>query len=262
MSLASFRRSQSASGLSRSTFLGVLVAAIIGFAPGLVSAQTIPQFNVVPISISSVTIQNGALVASGIVGGNAFTAPLTVTATPNPSGACPILNLSLAPIHLGLLGLNVDTSAICLDVTAYQGRGLLGDLLCGVANLLNGGTSLADALATLTPAQATRLNAGLTSVLNQAVFNRIGASPSLIGASCTILNLAIGPLDLQLLGLRVELDNCADPPGPVTLDITATPGAGNLLGNLLCGLTGLLDNAPAAAWVLSRISWVIGILVS
>ena len=253
MSLASFRRS---------TILGVLVALVIGFAPGLVSAQTIPQFNVVPISISSVTIQNGGLVASGIVGGNTFTAPLAVTATPNPTGACPILNLSLAPIHLGLLGLNVDTSSICLDVTAYQGRGLLGDLLCGVANLLNGGTSLADVLAGLSPEQATRLNAGLTSVLNQAVFTPISRSPALVGASCTILNLALGPLDLQLLGLRVELDNCADPPGPVTLDITATPGAGNLLGNLLCGLTGILDNLPAAAWVLSRISWVIGILVS
>ena len=262
MSLASFRRSQSASGLSRSTFLGVLVAAIIGFAPGLVSAQTIPQFNVVPISITGVTVQNGALVASGVVGGNTFTTPITVTATPNPNGACPILNLSLAPIHLNLLGLNVDTSAICLDVTAYQGRGLLGDLLCGIANLLNNGTPLADVLAGLSPAQITRLNAGLTSMLNQAVFTPISRSPALVGASCTILNLALGPIDLNLLGLRVELNNCAEPPGPVTLDITATPGAGNLLGNLLCGLAGVLDNPGAAAWILSRISYVIGVLVS
>ena len=49
------------------------------------------------------------------------------------------LNLALGPINLSLLGLNVDTSPICLDITAQQGGGLLGDLLCGVANLLNGG---------------------------------------------------------------------------------------------------------------------------
>jgi len=52
--------------------------------------------------------------------------------------------------------------------------------------------------------------------------------------SCSILTLSLGPLDLDLLGLQVHLDQ-------VNLDITAVPGAGNLLGNLLCGIAGLLD---------------------
>ena len=30
----------------------------------------------------------------------------------------------------------------------------------------------------------------------------------------------------------------------VVLNITAVPGAGNLLGNLLCAVAGLLDNTP------------------
>jgi hypothetical protein len=55
-----------------------------------------------------------------------------------------------------------------------------------------------------------------------------------ITATCDILHLELGPLDLTLLGLNVHLDK-------VVLDITATPGAGNLLGNLLCSLAGLLD---------------------
>jgi hypothetical protein len=53
--------------------------------------------------------------------------------------------------------------------------------------------------------------------------------------SCGILHLELGPLDLDLLGLVVHLDR-------VVLDISAEPGAGNLLGNLLCAIVGLLDS--------------------
>ncbi|HEX7745311.1 MAG TPA: hypothetical protein VF462_08635 [Micromonosporaceae bacterium] len=54
-------------------------------------------------------------------------------------------------------------------------------------------------------------------------------------ATCDILHLELGPLDLNLLGLVVHLDK-------VVLDITAQQGPGNLLGNLLCAVAGLLDN--------------------
>jgi hypothetical protein len=53
-------------------------------------------------------------------------------------------------------------------------------------------------------------------------------------APCDVLNLVLGPLDLDLLGLQVHLDR-------VVLNIVAQSGAGNLLGNLLCAVTGLLD---------------------
>jgi hypothetical protein len=52
--------------------------------------------------------------------------------------------------------------------------------------------------------------------------------------NCDILNLVLGPLDLDLLGLQVHLDR-------VVLRIVAASGAGNLLGNLLCAVAGLLD---------------------
>ena len=62
------------------------------------------------------------------------------------------------------------------------------------------------------------------------------AAPLLDAAgTCDILHLTLGPLDLNLLGLVVHLDQ-------VVLDITAQSGAGNLLGNLLCAVAGLLDN--------------------
>jgi len=53
-------------------------------------------------------------------------------------------------------------------------------------------------------------------------------------AACDVLHLVLGPLDLNLLGLRIQLNQ-------VVLDITAVPGAGNLLGNLLCAIVGILD---------------------
>ncbi|MCR6487493.1 hypothetical protein M8542_32170 [Amycolatopsis sp. OK19-0408] len=56
-------------------------------------------------------------------------------------------------------------------------------------------------------------------------------------ASCQILDLVLGPLDLDLLGLVVHLDR-------VHLNITADAGPGNLLGNLLCAIAGLLDPGP------------------
>lgn len=56
------------------------------------------------------------------------------------------------------------------------------------------------------------------------------------GASCPILNLVLGPLHLDLLGLVVDLNQ-------VVLNISAQPGNGNLLGNLLCAVANLLNGS-------------------
>lgn len=58
-----------------------------------------------------------------------------------------------------------------------------------------------------------------------------------VAAVCQILNLDIGAIHLNLLGLVVDL-------APIHLDITGQTGPGQLLGNLLCGLAGLLDGFP------------------
>jgi hypothetical protein len=64
-------------------------------------------------------------------------------------------------------------------------------------------------------------------------------------AACPILHLVLGPLDLNLLGLTVHLDR-------VVLDITAQSGPGNLLGNLLCAIAGLLNGGlPISLGVLA-----------
>jgi len=57
---------------------------------------------------------------------------------------------------------------------------------------------------------------------------------ALAPGACQILNLVLGPLHLDLLGLVIDLNR-------VVLNIVAQSGAGNLLGNLLCAVAGLLD---------------------
>jgi hypothetical protein len=75
-------------------------------------------------------------------------------------------------------------------------------------------------------------------------------------ASCEILHLVLGPLDLNLLGLQVHLNQ-------VVLDITAVPGAGNLLGNLLCAIAGLLDGgAPSLAQLVTLLNNLLAALGS
>lgn len=56
--------------------------------------------------------------------------------------------------------------------------------------------------------------------------------------TCQILQLDLGAIHLDLLGLVVDLS-------AIHLDITAQSGSGKLLGNLLCAVTHLLDgNSP------------------
>jgi hypothetical protein len=61
-----------------------------------------------------------------------------------------------------------------------------------------------------------------------------------IPGACQILNLQLGPINLNLLGLVVRTNR-------INLRIDAVPGAGNLLGNLLCGITNLLNPSSGSA---------------
>jgi hypothetical protein len=65
--------------------------------------------------------------------------------------------------------------------------------------------------------------------------------------SCQVLDLVLGPLDLDLLGLQVHLDT-------VHLNITAQQGPGNLLGNLLCAVTNLLNGPTGVNAVVSQLA--------
>lgn len=72
-------------------------------------------------------------------------------------------------------------------------------------------------------------------------------------ASCDILNLVLGPLHLDLLGLVVDLNQ-------VVLNITGQQGAGNLLGNLLCAVAGLLDRNGTLTIITNLLNSILDIL--
>ena len=71
--------------------------------------------------------------------------------------------------------------------------------------------------------------------------------PLQVSGSCQILTLTLGPLDLNLLGLMVHLNQ-------VVLNITAVPGAGNLLGNLLCAVANLLNAGGPLSTLLTNLA--------
>jgi len=79
------------------------------------------------------------------------------------------------------------------------------------------------------------------------------AASAAAAPSCGILHLELGPLDLDLLGLVVHLDR-------VVLDLSAVPGAGNLLGNLLCSVTNLLNTPNALGSVVGLLNSILGLL--
>ena len=143
---------------------------------------------------------------------------------------CNVITLRLAPLDLELLGAQVTTSHISLDVFGRQGR-VLGDLFCSLAH------------AKVTFPAAARAARALNSRLDGRSARVFSASSSLPARAaqappqtCQVLKLVLGPLHLDLLGLVVDLygQTTSD---PVIVTINAQPDKG-LLGQLLCGLAG------------------------
>lgn len=95
-------------------------------------------------------LKRGVVMKVASVDGHRAVAPTARAAafppTP-PAGACNVLNLVLAPLDLNVLGLQVHLNRVVLNVIAQAGAGqLLGNLLCFVAGLLDGGSPLSDLL--------------------------------------------------------------------------------------------------------------------
>jgi hypothetical protein len=255
----------------------VVPAAPVGLSPAFAAhaahaaaaAQAASPASILPINIISTTLDpaTGAVSAIGTAGNQALNLTGQLTLAQIPGTTTPILELHLNAIHLDVLGLKVDTSDICLNITATAGPGqLLGNLLTDVANLLNGGgilPTLENAISGLDLSgignELTQiLNAGLGQLFSPTSANSGGTSVTSAG-STSILHLSLGPVNLNLLGLNVDLDNCDDE--PVTVDITAESGPGRLLGNLLTSVTHLLDgqgHGRPLANALNRIADAIG----
>jgi hypothetical protein len=148
---------------------------------------------------------------------------VALTAAAGPG--CRVLHLFLNELSLKLLGLNAHLDKVNLDVTGNPRGGVLGALFCKLAR-----AKIASAARAST---ARALNRGISQGRGHALRFTADLSPAVartaaVNATCPVLDLVVGPLNLQLLGLVVDLNR-------VHLTVTATRGGG-ALGDLFCKL--------------------------
>ena len=157
-------------------------------------------------------------------GGAAFALAATLGVVPGAMAA------SAAPASSGVAAAAQPASATTVPVTGTltDGSTFSGTISNLTASVVNGALQLTGTItgSTTSPTGVvTPVTDTFTAPIQDLVAN----------GTCTILDLDLGPLHLDLLGLVIDL-------APVHLDITAVSGSGNLLGNLLCAVAGLLDN--------------------
>ncbi len=157
--------------------------------------------------------------------GHRSTVRTQVALAASTGGACQVLHLSLNQLSLNLLGLNAHLDKVVLDITGNPGGGVLGSLFCKLARAKVASVARAADARALTAAVQRRRG----HVLRFSAFVNPAASANPAAtATCPVLDLVVGPLNLQLLGLVVDLNQ-------VHLTVTATRGGG-ALGDLFCKL--------------------------
>ena len=155
-----------------------------------------------------------------------------------------MLELHLAELYLDLLGLQVRTSTINLKITGDR-KQALGRLFC----------KLSEALKLRKAAEAKRVARSLNARLGDRglpvlEFNahvhqqtqqsqpasRQGQAPPPPADACRVLDLLLGPLDLDLMGLVVELYGATED-DPIRVNVVADRNGGQL-GQSFCQLSG------------------------
>jgi hypothetical protein len=146
-----------------------------------------------------------------------------------------LLQIQLNPINLNLLGLEVHTDPIVVNLAAQGGDGkLLGNLLGAISTLVN------------FPGVGAALNNALGTVVNLVNSVDLALPPGAVGpgnfdtgtdAITPVLDVFIAPVHLDLLGLVVTTQ-------PIHATIDAHSGNGLVLGNVVADLAHLFDNPP------------------
>ncbi len=158
--------------------------------------------------------------------------------------------VSLTAAHLLSIGLADTATAqpVAVDPTVAPAAGALADATGAVTGtfdvqnvIAQNGTLQAVGTFTGTITDA----AGHSTQGTQQLAIPVDLAQS--AGSCQILDLVLGPLDLDLLGLQVHLDT-------VHLNITAQSGPGELVGNLLCAIAGLLNGGLPLNTLLGQIA--------
>lgn len=171
-------------------------------------------------TITATGLVTGRLVDSA---GHVSTIKQKVKLSATTGGGCQVLHLFLDQLNLQLLGLTAHLDQVTLDVTGQRSGGPLGALFCRLARAK---------LASTRASAARALNASVRKHGMHAVRFQAALFPKATATAgqptCQVLDLVVGPLNLKLLGLVVDLKK-------VHLAVTATRGQGKL-GDLFCDL--------------------------
>lgn len=151
------------------------------------------------------------------------------------------------PVDVDLLGLVVTTSNIDAQLSAVTGEGqILGNLLYNVANLAN--PNGAGSLLTL-------LDALGSGNLDSTAGSEGGSLSGTISEPRQLLQIELDPLDINLLGLKVQSE-------PIVIMISAQGGDANLLGNLLGSVSTLVNFEGVEAALNNALSTVVDLVNS
>jgi hypothetical protein len=219
--------------------IAAVVAALVSAAPASASqSATVASTRLavpspagarlnVDLRIQRFALQGRQVRASGVVtatlsgaGGTPTTVRQRVVLQAQQGASCQILELTLDQLNLVLLGVTVHLDRVELAVTGRRRGGVLGRLFCDLAGA-RVRTGRAAAVASLNHSLRER-------PMHPLRFSVPTARAAQAAPTCSILDLVLGPLHLDLLGLVVDLNR-------VHLTITANP-AGGVLGRLLCGV--------------------------
>jgi hypothetical protein len=142
-----------------------------------------------------------------------------------------ILDTFVPPIHLDLVGAELETGLIHLTMTAHSGDGLiLGNVLTAMSDLFN--PPLPD------PVDFAQLNADLQQMLSdlnaQAPGIPAASIPPASSDPAHVLGLTVPGIDLNLLGMKLKTD-------AITVNTAASTGDGSLLGNLFATAFNTID---------------------
>jgi hypothetical protein len=164
----------------------------------------------------------GAVALVAIVGSLAFASASATAARPAASSSLTPIPISFSNGTLAFTG--------TLDITQFVAQNgqvvALGTLSGTLTNLVTG---------------------AVTTITQDVVLPLLQAT-----GTCPILHLVLGPLDVNLLGLTIHLDQ-------VVLDVSAQSGPGNLLGNLLCGVANALNSNMAATALANLLNLLLGL---
>ena len=222
--------------MRRLAFVVLVIAGILAAGPQGASAATARLTTATPEGklAVSVDLHRFYATAAGTQASGTATATLTpigqkpttiskqVTLAATRSGSCTVLTLDLEELNLNLLGLNVHLEKVVLGVTGQPHGGVLGSLFCSLAHA----RVKAARVAAVKRINHSVRRDGVVRPLGFAVDLRAAAAAT--GPTCSVLDLVLGPLNLNLLGLVVDLNK-------VHLTVTAEP-TGGVLGTLFCGL--------------------------